>query len=143
MLIAMYLIGKANDREFLIIEFISMALYWIFWLSAAAATASTTSWVNSWPSFSGLDCNGVNLKVYQIICSYESADRISVRVCCAFCWLTWGLWTASLILEILEDIIKKKIFTKKGGTASLRAAAATPGAAPVKVSATHSAAGNV
>jgi hypothetical protein len=122
---------KSDDRGFLTIELGLTILYWIFWLSAAAASASTVSWVNSWPSFSGVDCSkGSIYYAYGDEWCTASSRKGTVRACCAFAWLTWGLWTASLVLQIMEDVMgpKKLLSSKPAAAAPTGAAAATPDA---------------
>ena len=137
---------KSDDRGFLTIEFGLRILYWIFWLSAAAASASTVSWVNSWPSFAGVDCSKGDIYFYAGDAWCKASGRKGdVRACCAFAWLTWGLWTASLVLMVLEDVMgPKKLLSKTGGTAPAGAAAAAPAPAvtvePVATDATKTAA---
>lgn len=124
---------KSDDRGFLIIELALTIVYWIFWLSAAAASSSTVSWVNSWPSFQGVDCSKGSIYFFagDAWCT-ASSRKDAVRVCSAFAWLTWGAWTSSLVLMIIEDVMgPKKILSSKSAAAAPTgaAAAAAPGAA--------------
>jgi hypothetical protein len=123
---------KSEDRGFLTIELGLTILYWIFWLSAAAASASTVSWVNEWPSFSGVDCSKGNIYFYAGGAWCTAGNRKgAVRACCAFAWLTWGAWTASLVLMIIEDVMgPKKLLSSKPAAGAAPAGAAAPEAAP-------------
>ncbi|KAG7672080.1 hypothetical protein NADE_000254 [Nannochloris sp. 'desiccata'] len=123
---------KSDDRGFLTIELGLTILYWIFWLSAAAASASTVNWVNSWPSFQNVDCSKATIYfgAYDGWCT-AGKRKGAVRACCAFAWLTWGAWTASLVLMIIEDVMgPKKLLSSKPGAAPAGAAAAAPAEAP-------------
>lgn len=126
MFIAMYLLGKAADRSFLIIEFVITAIYWVFWLAAAAATADTVHWVNDWYSgYDKADCNALKNLGYNTWCG---GNVDALRACCAFCWLTWALFTVSLFFNIYHDIMQKKVFSK--GAAPAGTTTAAPGSVP-------------
>jgi hypothetical protein len=116
----MYIAKKKNDdRGFLTIQLGLFILYWIFWLSAAAASASTVNWVNSWPSFSGVDCSkGSIYYAYGDAWCTAAGRKGAVQACCAFCWIQWFFWTSSIILSIMEDVMgPKKLLSSKPAAA--------------------------
>jgi hypothetical protein len=130
---------KSDDRGFLTIEFGLTILYWIFWLSAAAASASTVAWVNSWSGYQGVFGQAVDCSKSNIYSEFQNTSfcrasqrKGAVRSCCAFAWLTWAAWTASLVLMIIEDVMgPKKLLSSKPAAAATpagAAAAAAPGA---------------
>lgn len=132
------LLKKSDDRGFLIINLGLTGLYWIFWLSAAAASADTVSWVNSWPSVPDGACENIALVGYgySYYCGAGS-KKGAVRSVCAFSWLTWALITASLVFIILEDVMRKKALNSKPAAADADAApeAAKPGTEAVAAAA--------
>jgi hypothetical protein len=134
--IAAALTGKSEDRTVALGTLVLTAVWWVFWLSAAAATSSTTQWANSWRSAGGWDCgrsseaaNSLAANGFSYVNVYCNAyDRVPVlRACCAFCWLTWALWSGSLFFCIKEDVMGKRVLG--GGAADAAPAAGTPAAA--------------
>jgi hypothetical protein len=105
-ILALYLLGKNGNKLILVIEFVATAVYWIFWLAAAAATTD---------DIRVLDRFNV---------SGTTAD--TARANCAFCWLTFFLWCGSLFYCIWEDIKERKIFSSSGGAAPTGAAVQSP-----------------
>lgn len=117
---------KAPENQlFNLIELISLAIYWVFWLSAAAATASFVSGINSWGSFGGSSI--FNNSFFSSTADDLKTSRDSARACCAFCWLTWFLVSASVALAVMEDVMQKKLLTS---TKSAAPAAPAEPAAP-------------
>ena len=129
---------KETDRVLVLIQLVLLVLYWIFWLSAAAATAATVQSVNSsWNFANNYDCNyaGVYLNWSGANGWCQASKRKgAVRACCAFSWLTWALWTASLALFVIEDIIRDKSLSSKPKAANGTPAAGSPEPPVAKIS---------
>ncbi len=135
--------GRAATRSAALLKLALSIVYWVFWLSAAAALSSTTSWANSgWNT--GFDCDVEDVGATGTALGdalaaaargagnyyCDVADALpALRAACAFAWFTFFFWTASLVLAVMEDA--KHL--KSGGAAAAAPAdaAAPPGAAKV------------
>lgn len=130
-----YATGKNTDPMLRKIEALLFILYFIFWLSAAAALADATAWANKWyGGLEGTNCGTASaLNVFSQWC--KAYDRVPVlRADCAFAWLAFFAWIGSIYFIVTEDIMKDKIFS------SGSAAPADAKQAPVKVASVKQAA---
>lgn len=75
-----YLLGAADNPTLVLVELVMNAIWWVFWLAAAACLADIIN--NGWFGY-------VN-------------DGSKVQASCAFAWLTWVLWTISTGFSIKE-----------------------------------------
>lgn len=119
-LVAASLMGIRREATVLLAEFGITAVWWIFWLAAAAATADS---VRGWNEVYGGDweCNRTAAEALSLVQLNQGAylqycaglEEVPVlRACCAFCWLTWFLWSGSLYFCIRQDAMQKGIFSR-------------------------------
>lgn len=128
--VAMDLMGKAKDKTIILIQLVLVILYWIFWLAAAAAVSNTTAWANSWyGSLNDVNCDTINSVFVggYYWCGAINAVPI-LRALCAFCWLTFFLWSVSLFFVIYYDVMKDKALSSNKGAAATTAPAPTAAA---------------
>ena len=118
---------QMNDRVVVLIQLGLLSLFWIFWLSAAAATSSTVAEVNSWPSYGNINCESEGYYYWDFTGVCEASNRKdAVRACTAFCWLTWALFTASLVLFLIDEGFLKSFSLKKRSAAAASPTTTTP-----------------
>lgn len=104
---------SGHDRKVLIAEFILTGLYWIFWLAAGAATADSIANVSN--EIGGASITAANCASIQGHDWCFILDRLpSLKACCAFCWITWVVWSASLFINVKVDILDNRILGHRG-----------------------------
>ncbi|KAG7672081.1 hypothetical protein Ndes2526B_g06953 [Nannochloris sp. 'desiccata'] len=85
--LGLYVARMDDSPTVSLFELIINVLFWVFWLSTAAAVSSIVSDING-ASFFG------NWK----------GDADKFRASCAFAWLTFFLWTASTALSVMDTL---------------------------------------
>lgn len=81
--------GKAEDKVIVLIELIIFVLLWIFWFTSSITTSTI---VGSWNS--------------------------TLQACCAFCWLSWLLCSASVAFAVIAALKGGAFKSKKAAPQS-------------------------
>ena len=81
--------GKGEDKVIVLIELIIFVLLWIFWFSSSITTSTI---VGSWSS--------------------------TLQACCAFCWLSWLLCSASVAFVVMAALKGGAFKSKKAAPQS-------------------------
>jgi len=85
---------RLNNHVVAIVELVLFCVWWILWLALAAWYADLMS---SWGYFDS---------------SFPSYRYYSALAFFSFCWITWGLFTASVVLIIVDAVRNKTLSSR-------------------------------